>query len=218
MNFIGHAVVAAATDDDAAVLFGSMLPDFATMIGARLGEVRDDAVARGVEHHHATDDAFHGAPIFIELMGEARDELEEAGVSLGPSLAVGHVGVELLLDGWLVEHRGGASLFTRALNRGGDLLHLVEGTRRGGGGAAQPALTELVRRLRESRIPGAYREPEFVADRMRRILDARPRLRMNDAESVEVHAWAERARPRIWARAEALISQVHARLASASSR
>ena len=98
MNFVGHAVVAAATDDDAAVLFGSMLPDFATMISARLGDIRHEAVARGVELHHATDDAFHGAPIFVELMGEARDELEAAGVSLGPSLAVGHVGVEQLED------------------------------------------------------------------------------------------------------------------------
>ena len=39
MNFFGHATLAVRDVDDEAFIFGAMLPDFATMSGARLGEI-----------------------------------------------------------------------------------------------------------------------------------------------------------------------------------
>ena len=83
-----------------------MLPDFATMSGARLAEAHDDAgVTLGIALHHRTDGAFHHLPPVLALMRELDDRLERAGCARGPRRAVAHIGVELLLDGVLVEAR-----------------------------------------------------------------------------------------------------------------
>ena len=59
MNFFGHAIVASWTSVEPAFVLGSMVPDFANMVGARVPRVFHEGVARGVEFHHATDRVFH---------------------------------------------------------------------------------------------------------------------------------------------------------------
>jgi hypothetical protein len=72
VNFFGHAAIASwHSPADAGVALGSMLPDFASMCGARLDEQRDPRVAAGVALHHATDAVFHRAPVVLALFRDA---------------------------------------------------------------------------------------------------------------------------------------------------
>jgi hypothetical protein len=80
-----------------------MLPDFATMCGARLAEIDHPELRAGIALHHRTDRVFHASSHFLALCGDARRDLLARGLGRGHAQAVGHVGVELLLDGWLVE-------------------------------------------------------------------------------------------------------------------
>lgn len=213
MNFFGHAVLALARRDDAAFVVGSMAPDFATMSGVRLArEVAHPELAAGVRFHHRSDDAFHGAPGFVELMSAARKDLAQRGLGPGPSLAIGHVGVELLLDGQLALRPGVPAAYRAALAQAAALgEHL---SFRGGDpdqGAAR--WQEVPRRLLEAPVPEAYRDPELVGDRLVRILASRPRLRVEPGNEPHVVAWARAFLPRVAAAADALLDEVEARLA-----
>src|ERR1044071_1149644 len=83
-----------------------MLPDFATMCGGRIDAADEVAVAGGIALHHATDAAFHQLPVVTGLMRELDAELQRAGCARGPRRAVSHIGVELLLDGVLIDEPG----------------------------------------------------------------------------------------------------------------
>ena len=214
MNFFAHAVFAARRDQDPRWILGSMAPDFATMAGMRLIRVEgDEVLARGVAFHHRSDDAFHGAPIFVELMEEARIELEERGLGFGPAAAIGHVGVELLLDGVMVDSFGVHEGYRQAIAGAGEHeqhMHFhdmgrFESSRR---------WRMLCTRLAAAPLPEGYREPDFVADRLIMILSSRPTLAVRPGDESEVHSWAARWRGRVAARSEALLDQVEDRLRS----
>ena len=207
VNFLSHAVLAAARHDDAAYVLGSMLPDFASMAGLRIRHIEHHELARGVEFHHAGDDAFHGAPIFLDMMGDARDELEDDGVSMGAAMAVSHVGLELLLDGWLVA-REGASTYRRALAHAHRLGHHVQWSDEEGEHRWQGLCT----RLAEAPVPEGYVDADFVTERLERILARRPRLALQGDELDAVRQWTRRAKPRLWSRASELFEQVETRL------
>src|SRR5690606_22101883 len=110
--YFGHAAVASwapapGPDPGAQAsggrVLGAMLPDFATMSRARLAEASDVEVAGGIALHHETDRVFHHLPAVLALMRELDERLERAGCARGPRRAVAHIGVELLLDGVLVD-------------------------------------------------------------------------------------------------------------------
>jgi acyl carrier protein phosphodiesterase len=214
MNFFAHAVVAARRCEDPSWLLGSMLPDFVSMAGLRLTAVLDaPALERGVAFHHASDDAFHGAPLFVELMEDAREALEREGLDSGPAMAIAHVGVELLLDGVLVTRQGVAPSFRAAIHAASDAAPRLRFA------GLAPELGEarwrqLCARLDGAPLPERYAEPAFVADRLIFILARRPRLAVPAADHHLVFAWAERALPQVSARADALFEQVEARLRS----
>ncbi|GEM_PF-380009 len=228
MNFFSHAVFAAQRSDDPSYIVGSMAPDFAGMAGLRLRGVEGDAgLERGVAFHHRSDDAFHGAPIFVELMEDARIELEDRGLGFGPAAAVGHVGVELILDGCLVDRLGGVpSSYREAMGGAADLadrlvFHAPRGRAPGGQspgtGDAEHGRDRwryLCTRLALARFPQGYCEPQFVADRLVQILARRPRLAVAPGDEPELLAWVQRARATVAERSTALLEQVHARLAA----
>ena len=99
MNFFGHAAVASWSSDSPAVVLGSMLPDFATMSGARIANdgAHEPAIGRGIDIHHKTDSVFHQLPVVTGLMRDLDTLLEERSCARGPRRAVAHIGVELLL-------------------------------------------------------------------------------------------------------------------------
>jgi len=215
VNFFGHAVLAGrhpdGERDDPRFVLGSMLPDFCSMARLRVERVADPVVDRGIAFHHVTDDAFHGAPTFVRLMHDAQEELENCGVAYGPALAVGHVGVELLLDGWLAtRHPAGAS----AAAQFRDALRVDAGTIDWRDGEASELRWRTLReRLVASPLPAAYAQPAFVAERMVQILRHRPRLALDEHGAREVARWAPRAGERVSEAAPTLMAEVTARLA-----
>lgn len=211
MNFFAHAHLALRRRDDPAWLVGSMAPDLASMGRLRLGrEARDPDLAQGIVFHHRSDDAFHGAPRFVELMRRSREDLRARGVGAGASLAIGHVGVELLLDGHLARQHGVPARFREALAGAGELAPALE--LRGDATHGRARWREVCRRLAAAPVPERYIEPAFVAERLIRILEPRPRLRVDPTRRDEVEAWAVAFLPQVGAEAEALLGEVEARL------
>lgn len=173
MNFVGHAHVAIVrTDAPPAFVLGAMLPDFASMGGARLLPIDHAELAAGVALHHRTDDAFHAAPEFVRLCREWGAELERRGLPWGASRAVAHVGTELLLDGFLLGDGPTRAAYLDAVAALEEpLLSAIRV--RGPGAARWPS---LLARVRAHGAPDFYGDPTSVADRLVLILASRPRL------------------------------------------
>ncbi len=178
VNYFGHAVVAswqASARRAPGVVLGAMLPDFATMIRARLDEPADAQVATGIEHHHATDARFHGLPVVLGLMRELGERLERLGCARGPRRAVAHIGVELLLDGVLVEEAAHRAVYSAGL------AHDPSGVRwRDEEGDARFAT--LLDRLRGYGAPEDLRRPHAITQRLQRMLAHRPLLAPSPAD------------------------------------
>jgi len=213
MNFFGHATVATWSVDgaeaQAAHVFGAMLPDFAGMVGRHVtGATTHAALRRGIELHHRTDDAFHGAPIFVELCREALQEMEAAGVARASARAVAHVGTELLLDGFLSRDDRAVQAYREAMNAGPFLLPSAEFKSED----ARERCHWLLSRLAPAPIPQRYLETDFVAERLVFALAPRPRLALSPADTDRVRALLPHLQARVTDNAEALIASVAARL------
>jgi len=155
-----------------------MLPDFATMVRVRLLEVRDPLIRRGIDRHHETDSVFHRAPAFRALCTYALTELTRSGVRRGTARAVGHIGRELFLDGWLSGEQTHIDGYLTALDDGlvGHLRWQDEGL----------AFSKLHERLRLWGAPHDYAKPPFVLARLIDALRHRPALALVDEEREQV--------------------------------
>lgn len=174
MNFFGHSVIAQELHSGPAFLFGTMLPDFVSMSGARFKSVHDDAPSRnellaGIEVHHATDAVFHSTPHFLRYCSALTVALEKAGVRRGTAMAVGHIGAELLLDRWLL-HFVDSTPYMDAVTYGKDNAGFVHVSNDAG-----PRLGGLMKRLEEYKLSG-YQDIEVIRTRLERALCERPRL------------------------------------------
>lgn len=174
MNFFGHAAVATWAGGDPAHCLGAMLPDFASMAATRLVAVDRADLRGGVEHHHAVDALFHRLPRVRRWMRETTAAMARRGVGRGPSLGAGHVGVELLLDGMLLDDAGARARYQAAIAHAGDaeiddaLRWHEDGRARWHAVRARLGTLDLLER---------YRSADAVADILERILGRRPRLR-----------------------------------------
>lgn len=174
MNFFGHSVIAQELDTSPAFIFGTMLPDFVSMSGARFESVEEDAPSRrellaGIEVHHATDAVFHSTPHFLRYCSTLTVALEKKGVRRGTAMAVGHIGAELLLDRWLL-HFVDSTPYMNAVAYGKDHSGFVRITNEAG-----PRLGGLMERLQEYKLSG-YQNIEIIRTRLERALCERPRL------------------------------------------
>jgi hypothetical protein len=206
VNFFGHAVVASWQSGDAGFVLGSMLPDFATMIGARVPGVAHPGLEAGLAFHHATDHAFHDAPTFRELQASARGALRALGLPRPSALAVGHIGVEILLDSALASDASGVAGYLAALgagHRGALGVHIDWG------GEPHAHRYEGLRAILLDRgVTSDSGDPRAAAFRIVRALSGRPRLRVDEAGERIVRAWAEEARPVVAAAASQLVAEV----------
>ncbi|MGB8329585.1 MAG: hypothetical protein WCE62_05610 [Polyangiales bacterium] len=168
MNFFGHAVVAGWSDKRAGHLFGSMLPDFETMVRVPLIEVHNPDIRRGIDLHHRTDEAFHGTPTFLALCAYALGELTRSGVRRGTARAVGHIGSEMFLDGCLAGTQDHVETYLAALHLeiDGHLRWQDDGR----------AFSRLHQRLLVWGAPHDYDDPQFVLARIGDALRRRPAL------------------------------------------
>jgi acyl carrier protein phosphodiesterase len=210
MNFFAHAKVALWRGDHPRFVLGSMLPDLTGMLGLRVLRVDDPELAAGVAYHHATDAAFHGSPLFLELCAQGIATLSAAGVSRGPARAVAHVGTELLLDGALSHDRHARMTYTRTLEaavreRFVDLLALE-------GPASARRLHDGLDRLVGAPVPEGYRDPAFVLARLQTILARRPRLAIQESELGSVDHLVRAFQPLVVRRWPELLEQVRSGL------
>lgn len=190
------------------MVLGAMLPDFASMSRARLRAVGDPHVEAGVALHHATDDVFHGAETFVALNAHGVDALEAAGLGRGPARAVAHVGIELLLDGLLLDDPPLEAAYLEAVALPVAELEL---SFHRDGAARFEALQE---RLQSHGLPDDYRWPDRVALRLEQILARRPRLALSPADRPRVVRFLEDARGLLVDRLPTLLAEVDEGLAS----
>jgi acyl carrier protein phosphodiesterase len=175
VNFFGHAAIASWSSASPAVVLGAMLPDFATMSGARLAaEGHHDEIAAGIAIHHATDSMFHQAPVVTALMRDLDMLLVERGCARGPRRAVAHIGVELLLDGVLVDEASYRAAYSSAIEHDGHVAWRE---------ADHPTqFATLIARLRAHGVPDDLRDPAKITVRLGRMLGHRPLLAPSPAD------------------------------------
>jgi hypothetical protein len=206
VNFFGHAVVARWRSGSAGFVLGSMLPDFATMIGARPPRVGHPELEGGIAFHHATDRVFHEAPTFVALQRQARERLRALGLPRPAALAVGHIGVEILLDAVLAADDRGVSAYLTALGEGHPR---ALGAHMDWGGSETASRYETLRAaLAERGISAGAGEPRTVAWRVTRALAPRPRLRLTPDGERLVLAWAEESKAIVESAAPSLMGEV----------
>jgi hypothetical protein len=208
VNYFGHAAVASwhtAADALAAVALGAMLPDFGVMSGARIAGGGSADVDAGIALHHATDAVFHGAPAVSALFRDAEARLAARGVRRGPMRAAAHVGVELVLDGVLLDDARHRDAYTRALAHDTSALVWKED-----GDAARFAT--LLGRLRGYGVPEDLRRPRAAAERIFRMLAGRRLLAPEPSERGAIADVLEEIAPRVAIAAETIIRQVEAGL------
>jgi hypothetical protein len=182
VNFVAHAYVASMSvvrerPEDAvwppapaALAFGSMLPDLASMAGVRLFAADlPDPVGVGVRLHHRTDQAFHSDAAFRQGVARMRTVLGEAGLAKGPRRAVAHAGYEMLLDGHILGWQGGEAAFSSLLEAAVELSPALP---RG----LDDSIGRLVASMHRDRWWLRYGDPADVAYALWRRLGARPLL------------------------------------------
>jgi hypothetical protein len=215
VNFFGHAAVASwdlARDPagDRAPgasgrALGAMLPDFATMSRTRLAEPSDAAVAQGIELHHDTDRAFHHLPPVLALMRELDERLDTAGCARGPRRAVAHIGIELLLDGVLVEEAAYRASYLAGLE------HDPAGVRWRDDGDDQ-RFAVLLSRLRAHGVPDDLRRTDAITTRLHRMLAHRPLLAPSSSDLVAIKSSLVAQQARVEVAAETVLRALRAAL------
>jgi hypothetical protein len=200
VNFFGHAAAARRVDDDPAFVLGAMAPDLLPLCGAVASAETSPKVAAGRAHHASVDARFHANPAFTALCAWASRSLIAAGLPRGPARGAAHVGVELFLDGVLAAETAARDVYRRSLAEAD---------------AAQAPFVwrdeesrlrwqALIARLRTGTVPDAYRDPDFVADRLIGALGRRPRLAVDARGAAVLRRFLPGLGARVAAEAQAL--------------
>ncbi len=206
VNYFGHAAVASWVDPRlnrrGGFPLGAMLPDFSTMCGVRVAGTADADVAEGIALHHATDKVFHTLPAVTGLMRELDERLERGGCARGPRRAVAHIGVELLLDGVLVDDPEFRESYTLGVEydatidwREADHHVTFEG---------------FLRRLRARGVPDDLKQVESIAFRLGRMLAGRPLLAPSPADNAVIVVALVEHKPRVEVAAHTVMRQMRA--------
>jgi hypothetical protein len=183
-----------------------MLPDFASMLGARIAGLAHPALRAGADLHHASDAAFHAAPEFVAQLVEASAWLRARGVARGPALAAAHVGIELCIDLELARERDAAQLYTAALDAAAD--RAVDGAITWRGDEVSPRWQALRTRLRARGAPDPDTSPAQLAHGVARALAGRPRLALDVRGQDRVEEWLAASAAALRNLAEPLLGHV----------
>ena len=206
MNYFGHAAVASWRNGRGGLPLGAMLPDFGTMSGARVTGTSDPDVAAGIELHHATDAVFHQLAPVTALMRELDQRLERAGCARGPRRGVAHIGVELLLDGVLLDESAYRDAYVLGLEYEAPLMFRDDGD--------DQRLTALLERLRTYGVPDDLRRPEAIVQRLARMLGRRPLLAPSPQDLATIAVALVEHKPRVEIAADTVMRALRAGLPS----
>ena len=201
MNFFGHAAVAGWARKDAPFILGAMAPDLLPLCGALAEQATSPAVVDGQAQHHQVDALFHANPTFLSLQAWTTRGLIEQGVARGSARGAAHVGVELLLDGVLADDGQAQRAYRDALTEAADVCSPFTWR----DDLSQQRWAQLIAHLRRGAIPDAYRDCDFVADRIIGALRSRPRLALSDGDQPLLRAFLPSLRRRVEAEADALL-------------
>ena len=191
MNLVGHVAVALhpeAVPPSTDFLVGCMLPDLAAIARVRVARP-DGELGAGVAFHHACDAVFHESEWFRDANRSLRDALVDAGVDSGPARACSHAGVEMLLDGRLVDDElvdTSARVVLDAVTTGAPALAVLAPD------DARDVWVERLQMIGSSLDPGRYRDARFVAERLQRMTSGRRRIELR-VEQVDTVTTALRA-------------------------
>jgi hypothetical protein len=200
VNFFGHAAAACHVDDHPAFILGAMAPDLLPLCGAVASEETSPRVAAGRAHHLSVDHRFHANPAFTQLAAWAARSLIEDGVARGAARGAAHVGIELCLDGVLAVEASARAAYTRSLAEA-DAAGVPFRWR---DEVSQSRWCRLIARLRGGPVPDAYRDPNFVTDRVVGALAGRPRLALSGQEAVALRRFVPSLAARVATDAQAL--------------
>jgi hypothetical protein len=204
VNFFGHAAAACVVDDDPAFLLGAMAPDLLPLCGAVADAETSPRVVAGQAHHASVDAIFHCNPAFTSLQAWASRSLIALGVPRGGARGAAHVGIELFLDGELARRGRARDAYARSLD-GADTVGVPFVWRDDRSRARWAA---LIARLRTGAVPDAYRDPDFVADRLIGALSHRPRLALSQRDAGTLRAFLPELGARVAARAAGLVADL----------
>jgi hypothetical protein len=168
-----------------------MIPDFSTMSGARVASTTDAEVAAGIDLHHVTDAAFHTLPVVTGLMRELDHALARRDCARGPRRAVAHIGVELLLDGVLIDEPAYRDMYTCGL------AHDVTTSIAWRDDGDDEKFAALIARLRAYGLPEDLRRPDAITHRLGRMLAHRPLLAPSPDDLRAIGAAIVELQPRI---------------------
>ncbi|MCU1461514.1 MAG: hypothetical protein JWO37_1589 [Acidimicrobiales bacterium] len=207
MNLLGHAHVAVALGvTDPVFVLGAVLPDLASMAGARLDRDRmAGPLAAGVALHHRADAAFHAEPAFVAGTVALRKDLDTAGIRPGSSRAIAHVGWELLLDGTLLHSPAEAAFW--------DAMTMIGASSEAVGPAGRDRWSAFVRRWDRPRPALRYDDSSWVADRVHDMMGRRPRLAFPAEQRAAVRDVLAMHAPRVRLTAAAVLDATTSRVA-----
>jgi acyl carrier protein phosphodiesterase len=204
VNFFGHAAVASWVSPQPGVALGAMIPDFSTMSGARVEQTSDELVAAGIELHHKTDAAFHTLPVVTGLMRELDDRLDARKCARGPRRAVAHIGVELLLDGVLVDEPSYRAAYLAGIAHDAPIeWREPDDDRR---------FAALIARLRGYGLPDDLKRTESIAMRLQRMLSHRPLLAPSASDMDAIRSALVEYQSRVIAATDAVMRALRAAL------
>jgi len=223
VNLVGHVAAALPDGPSPEFLAGCVLPDVAAICRVRLtgpmgastgasrasrasaGPSLPGGIAAGVAFHHECDHAFHSSPWFNRENVRLRDALLAAGVDRGPARATAHAGLEMLLDGALVEDPrldGHVRVALETLDAHAGAIAAL---------AAPPGQERWVvgvRRIADSLDPAGYADPASVTLRVQRMTAGRARIELHADQAAAVTAVLAGAQPGIAADAHAVLAGV----------
>jgi hypothetical protein len=137
-------------------------------------------------------------------MRELDGALDRGGCARGPRRAVAHIGVELLLDGALVDEPGYRAAYLDALGHEPALVWRDPD--------AAPRFAVLLDRLRGHGVPDDLRRPDAIASRVHRILGHRPLLAPSPADLRAIHDALIAFQPRVAVAAATIVRGLRAAL------
>jgi hypothetical protein len=215
VNFFGHAAVATWSAPsptgqtvEPGVVLGAMLPDFATMCGGRIDGSEDASVAAGIDLHHATDAAFHALPVVTGLMRELDEHLVRGQCARGPRRAVAHIGVELLLDGAMIDEPSYRAAYLAGISHDAALRWRDR--------EAAPRFAALIGRLRARGIPDDLRAPDAITTRIHHILAHRPLLAPSADDLRAIRGALAAFQPRVEVATSTVVRALRAALVTAA--
>jgi hypothetical protein len=187
VNFYSHLAIASLYTNTSGIALGAMLPDFASLVGAKPPHTTDPDILCGYDLHHATDRVFHESELFRQSCAAERTRLRAVGVERGTAAAAAHVGLELLLDDVLSEDERAQALFrsTLASATPETLSRLLRWS-----SAEQATRFESLRqRMAQLPLPAPTNSSRTLTERICRTLSNRPRLAVRADDRVSLQSW-----------------------------